>query len=93
MICVRKTLEKKAFRASDWPCFTGISSDLAHLPVFSRLHTRFSQILALLNRGDVFLGERCSTGPVEPYEVAQVSEVRWQKREAVCVGKSLRPRW
>jgi hypothetical protein len=33
MICVRKTEEKRASRASDWPCFTVISSGLAHLPV------------------------------------------------------------
>src|SRR5437016_1777346 len=36
MICVRKTEEKRASRASDWPCETVISSDLAHLPVFGR---------------------------------------------------------
>jgi hypothetical protein len=36
MICVRKTEEKRASLASDWPCETVISSDLAHLPVFGR---------------------------------------------------------
>jgi hypothetical protein len=43
------------------------------------LHTRFSQILAMFTRGDVFLGERHSTGPVEPHEVGEVSSVRLLK--------------
>ena len=92
MICVRKTEEKRASRASDWPCETVISSDLAHLPVFGRTaYAFFPDSQRQLTRGDVFLGERCLTGPVEPHEVGEVSSVRLQKREAVCVGQSLRP--
>jgi hypothetical protein len=59
----QESWKEKGFSVEDWPCFTAILLDVAHLPVFSIAAGVFPRWTANAIETLIFLVERESTGP------------------------------